>query len=89
MTTERIFQILAVALAEVAAYFLWQGDTDKLFVAAVLGACSFFLSIRFQFKERMRQREAANAAEAEFEEEPSGNESHSDDNQPVINDPSS
>jgi hypothetical protein len=88
MTTERIFQILAVALAGVAAYFLWQGDTDKLFVAAVLGACSFFLSIRFQFKERMRQREADAASEAELEEE-SPNESKSDDSYPTINDPTS
>jgi hypothetical protein len=88
MTTERIFQILAVALAGVAAYFLWQGDTDKLFVAAVLGACSFFLSIRFQFKERMLQREDAAASEAEMQEE-SSDQSNPDDTQPVINDPSS
>ena len=56
---ERIFQILAVILAGIAAYFLWQGNNDGAFVAAVLGSVSFFLSIRFQVKERMKQRELA------------------------------
>ena len=55
---ERLFQILAVILAGVAAFFLWQGNTDGLFVSAVLGAVCFFLSIRFQVKERNNQREA-------------------------------
>ena len=61
MSGERIFQILAVALIGVAAYFLWQGDTDWLFAAAVLGACCFFISIRFQIKDRVRTREADEA----------------------------
>ncbi len=56
---ERIFQILAVILAGIAAFFFWNGDGDGAFVAAVLGAVSFFLSIRFQVKERIRQRELA------------------------------
>lgn len=56
---ERIFQILAVILAGVAAFFLWKGDSDGAFVAAVLGAVSFFLSVRFQVKERIKQRELA------------------------------
>ena len=55
------FQILAVLLAGVAAYFLWQDNTDGLFLAAVAGAVCFFLSIRFQVKERLRQREAERA----------------------------
>ncbi|CAN5470999.1 MAG: hypothetical protein M3449_09310 [Acidobacteriota bacterium] len=54
---ERIFQILAVILAGVAAYFLWKGNGDRAFVSAVLGAVSFFLSVRFQVKERNRLRE--------------------------------
>ncbi len=53
---ERFFQILAVILIGVAAYFLWSGNTDGTFVAAVLGAAAFFLSIRFQVKERLKQR---------------------------------
>lgn len=52
----RFFQILAVVLIGVAAYFLWTGNTDGLFIAAVLGAVCFFLSIRFQVKDRMRSR---------------------------------
>ena len=55
---EIVFKILAVILAGVAAYFLWQGNADRAFVSAVFGAVSFFLSVRFQVKERLRQREA-------------------------------
>lgn len=51
------FQILAVVLAGLAAYFLWAGNTDWLFLAAVAGAVSFFLSVRFQVKERLKRRE--------------------------------
>ena len=53
---ERIFQILAVILAGVAAYFFWAANNDRAFVSAVLGCVSFFLSIRFQLKERNRVR---------------------------------
>ncbi|MGE3466448.1 MAG: hypothetical protein AB7J13_05895 [Pyrinomonadaceae bacterium] len=55
------FQILAVVLAMVAAYFWWQGDIDGMFLSAVAGAVSFFLSIRFQVKARIAEREAAAA----------------------------
>jgi hypothetical protein len=55
---ERFFQILAVILAGVAAYFLWQGNADRAFIAAVFGAVSFFLSVRFEVKGRLNQREA-------------------------------
>ena len=54
---ELVFRILAVILIGIAAYFLWQGNGDGAFVAAVLGAVSFFLSIRFQVKARLKQRE--------------------------------
>lgn len=60
---ERLFQILAVILAGVAAFFLWKGNKDGTFVAAVFGAVCFFLSVRFQVKDRLKQREAE-----EFEE---------------------
>ena len=59
MNTERAFQITAVILAGIAAFFLWNKNGDGAFVAGVLGAVSFFLSIRFQVKERNRQRELA------------------------------
>ncbi len=54
---ERIFQITAVILIGVAAYFLWSENKDAMFVAAVLGAVAFFLSVRFQVKERLKQKE--------------------------------
>ncbi len=54
---ERFFQILAVILIGVAAFFLWRGNIDGVFITAVLGAVSFFLSVRFQVKERLKKRE--------------------------------
>ncbi|HEY8563689.1 MAG TPA: hypothetical protein VIL74_25140 [Pyrinomonadaceae bacterium] len=60
---ERFFQILAVILAGVAAYFLWQGHADRAFAAAVFGAVSFFLSVRVQVKGRLNEREAAREEE--------------------------
>ena len=72
----QIFQILAVVLAGVAAIFFWKENSDWAFASAVLAVCSFFLSIRFQFKARLREREeAVVAAEAEDEAEDQGEES--------------
>lgn len=62
MIVERIFQVLAVVLAGAAAYFLWTGNKDGAFVSAVLGCVAFFLSVRFQVKERNRVREAERSA---------------------------
>ncbi len=62
---ERIFQIVAVILAGAAAYFLWSGNKDGAFVTAALGCVAFFLSVRFQVKERNRLREAEVEAERE------------------------
>ena len=55
----RAFQILAVVLIAAAAYFLFRAEYDDAFVTAVLGICSFFLSIRFTFKPRVDERLAA------------------------------
>ncbi len=57
-TLEIFFQIMAVILIGVAAFFLWQGNYDGVFVSAVLGCVSFFLSFRFRVKERLDVREA-------------------------------
>lgn len=66
---ERIFQILAVILAGIAAYFLWRGDGDGAFVSAVAGAVCFFLSVRFQVTQRNKRREAEeNSERPELEE---------------------
>ncbi len=55
---ERFFQITAVILIGIAAFFWWRGNADGLFIAAVFGAVSFFLSVRFQVKGRLKEREA-------------------------------
>lgn len=55
--TVRFFQIFAVVLAAIAFYSYLQNNIDYMFGAAVLGAVSFFLSIRFQVKGRLTARE--------------------------------
>ena len=57
----RTFQIVAVILAGIAAYFLWVENKDGVFVAIVLAACSFFLSIRFQAKARLDKSKGENS----------------------------
>ena len=53
---ELTFKILAVILIGIAAFFLWQGNYDAVFVSAVFGAVCFFLSIRFEVGKRVKQR---------------------------------
>ncbi|MEJ7624970.1 MAG: hypothetical protein WKF34_13335 [Pyrinomonadaceae bacterium] len=60
-----IFQLVAVIFAIAAAYFWWSGNSDGLFVAAVLGAVAFFLTIRFQVKDRLKTREIERLAREE------------------------
>lgn len=55
---ELVFKVLAVILAGIAAYFLWNGNSENAFVSAVFGAISFFLSVRFQVKNRLNERES-------------------------------
>ena len=66
---ERTFQIVAVILAGIAAYFLWKGNGDGAFIAGVIGAVSFFLSIRTQVKQRNEEREREEYFEREELEE--------------------
>jgi ABC-type transport system involved in Fe-S cluster assembly fused permease/ATPase subunit len=65
MKLELIFKILGVIFIGVAAVFLWQANKDGTFVAAVLGAVCFFLSFRFQTKERLKIRETQNDSDSE------------------------
>ncbi|MEQ1644400.1 MAG: hypothetical protein ABL959_13215 [Pyrinomonadaceae bacterium] len=58
---------MAVILAGIAAYFLWIGNNDWFFLSAVAGSVCFFLSIRFQVKERLKVREAERLAAEETE----------------------
>lgn len=62
---EKLFQVLAAILIGVAAFFLWRGNMDAVFVSAVLGSVCFFLSVRFQVGKRIKERR-----EAEEESEP-------------------
>lgn len=66
---ERLFQILAVILIGVAAFFLWKGNYDALFVTAVLGAVCFFLSVRFEVGARVKARREEEEKRREVEEE--------------------
>ena len=59
----RAFQIAAVILAGVTAYFFWTGNKDGGFVAVVLSACCLFLSIRFQAKKRLDEHKAERDAD--------------------------
>jgi len=63
----QLFQIMAVVLAGVAAFFFWQNNSDWAFASGVLAVCSFFLSIRYQYKARIQVRQAAAAVEDEEE----------------------
>ena len=65
---EKYFQILAVILGGVAAYFLWQGNGEYAFAAAVFGSVSFFVNIRIQAKRRLKVHEEEKALELEREE---------------------
>ena len=39
-----------------AAYYYLAGNVEYVFVAAALGSLCFFIGIRFQVKERIRER---------------------------------
>lgn len=68
MTLELLFKLLAVIFIGIAVFFLWRGNRDGTFVASVLGAVCFFLSVRFQIAARNKQREE-NLLEEEFDPE--------------------
>ncbi len=56
---EKNFQIIAVVLGGVAAFFFWQQRKEVAFVAGVLGCASFFLSVRYAAKERVDEIDSA------------------------------
>jgi Ca2+/Na+ antiporter len=69
MKIELLFKILAVILFGVAAFFLWRNNLEWAFAAAVLCACAYFLSMRFQIKARLHERKPPEEAEEIAEEE--------------------
>lgn len=65
---------------------MWQGNADRAFVSAIFGAVSFFLSIRFQVKERLKIREAEREeAERRREEEEEFEEEIEEEETPLLN----
>ena len=60
-----LFQILAVILGGIAAYFLWNGDTEAVFVSGILCACAYLMSLRFRIGARLKRHDEKNASEAE------------------------
>lgn len=47
---KKLWLIVAVVLAAVAAVCMWRGNFDAAFVAAVLGCVAWFLNFRMQAK---------------------------------------
>ena len=58
---ELLLKIAAVALVGAAAYFYWAGNWDWTFACCVLAACSFFLSLKYQIKDKMTAAEPNSA----------------------------
>lgn len=65
----RIFQILAVILAGIAAFFLWEQNSDWTFAFGVLAASSFFLSLRSQMKADLNERQQIKATDETAEDD--------------------
>ncbi len=53
-----LWLIVAVTLAIVAVVFMWRGNFDSAFVAAVLGTVAWFLNYRTQAKAATAARDA-------------------------------
>lgn len=65
----KLFKILAVIFIGIAAFFLWRGDYEAVFIAAVLGAICFFLSVRFEVGKRVKEREEEKKRKIEEEKD--------------------
>jgi hypothetical protein len=55
---ERALKILAFVFVAIAFFFVWRQDLDAVFVAGVIGACCFFLSMRYEIERRRDSRDA-------------------------------
>lgn len=53
-----LWLIVAVTLAMVAVVFMWRGNFDAAFVAAVLGVVAWFLNYRTQARAFIAARDA-------------------------------
>ena len=59
---KRLWLIVAVLLAVVAAVCMWRGNSDAAFVAAVLGCVAWFLNFRSQAKAIVAARDTEEEA---------------------------
>jgi len=57
------FRILAVILLGVAVFFWYRDESDWAFAGVVCASAAYFLAMRFQMKERVRQADAEAAGE--------------------------
>jgi len=55
---ERTLKILSFVFIAIAFFFVWRGDADAVFVSGVIGACCFFLSMRYELQARRDRRDA-------------------------------
>lgn len=55
---ERIFTILAFVLLIVSAVSVWMGRADAAFVLGTLAAVTWFVALRFRFKQNRSEAEA-------------------------------
>ncbi|GIU81889.1 MAG: hypothetical protein D6687_01845 [Acidobacteria bacterium] len=52
------FKLLSIFFILASVYFLlWRGEVENAFVSAVFGSLAFFISIRFEIKKRMSERQ--------------------------------
>ena len=66
-----LWMTLAAIGGVLAAVFVFRGDYEKAFVAAVGGAICWFLNYRVQLKERLASRSDENEENEESDEESS------------------
>jgi len=59
---ERTLKILSFVFIAIAFFFVWRGDVDAVFVSGVIGACCFFLSMRYEIQARRERRDAEKRA---------------------------
>lgn len=71
---DRIFQGLSAVLVGVAIFFWYKENSDWTFAAVVCAIASFFIGMRFQMKERIRQADEEEAAANQIIEDEEGPE---------------
>ena len=66
---KRVWIIVAAAFAITALVFLFRGSYDRAFIAAALGAVSWFLSYRVQMRDLIGPDEPEDDLNGNFEDD--------------------